>query len=281
MSLRVVIHNVGHGQAIHIFTPNGKTIVIDLGSSSSFSPLNWLRESYSTIDYLMITHPHGDHIDEFLLLDELDFNIGQLWRPKWLAKDSVYGQNQTEYSDKLDAYFELSSRSSTSVGLDENVQNPSVNGGVTIKVFNSMDCGQSNINNHSGVMFLEYANSAIMIAGDNEPPSWNELLQQPDFVQAIEKTDIFMASHHGRESGYCSDLFTKKPRLCVVSDGCVQKTDATARYSQHALGWSVNHRDGSEMTKRNCVTTRSDGAIDIRIGRSESAQKPYLAVTVD
>jgi beta-lactamase superfamily II metal-dependent hydrolase len=57
MTLRIVIHNVGHGQAIHAFTPAGETIVIDLGCSSNFSPLEWLSQSTKTIDKLIISHP--------------------------------------------------------------------------------------------------------------------------------------------------------------------------------------------------------------------------------
>ena len=41
----------------------------------------------------------------------------------------------------------------------------------------------------------------------------------------MNSANIFMASHHGRESGYCADIFEKKPNLCVVSDGRVQDTE--------------------------------------------------------
>ena len=66
MTLRIYIHNVGHGHAVHAITPNGQHIVVDLGCSDSFSPLEWLKRSTGTIDSLMITHPHGDHIMKFL-----------------------------------------------------------------------------------------------------------------------------------------------------------------------------------------------------------------------
>ena len=68
---------------------------------------------------------------------------------------------------------------------------PENNGGANIEIFASDTCGQSNINNHSGVTFVEYANSTIMIPGDNEPPSWRELLKQTLFASAMAKTNIF------------------------------------------------------------------------------------------
>lgn len=281
MTLRVLIHDVGHGQAVHVFTPNGKVIVIDLGCRANFSPLSWLRESRSEIDYLVITHPHGDHIDEMLLVNELGFHVKQIWRPKWLDQDTVYGQNQSSYTEKLDAYFEMSNRYSASVPAETDVAGPENNGGVIIRVFASSACGQSNINNHSGVVYIEHAGSGIMIPGDNEPPSWRDLLTQPEFVAALSKTDIFMASHHGRESGYCGDLFTQKPKLCVVSDGRVKDTDVRARYSHHALGWRVNSRSNKAQAERSCVTTRDDGYVDVEAGFQSDNAKRFLSVKIN
>src|SRR5690606_20570350 len=95
--LRAIYHNVGHGQAIHIFGPRGDVIVIDLGSSRDFSPLTWLRGETDTIDYLIVTHPHGDHIEEMPLISKLGFKVRQFWRPKWLSEQDVYKQNQSSY----------------------------------------------------------------------------------------------------------------------------------------------------------------------------------------
>lgn len=281
MTLRVLVHDVGHGQAVHVFTPNGKAIVIDLGCRANFSPLGWLREGRSEIDYLIITHPHGDHIDEMLLVNELGFHVRQIWRPKWLDEETVYSQNQYNYTEKLDAYFEMSNRYSAPVLPETDVAGSANNGGVIIDVFASSACGTSNINNHSGVVYIEYAGSGIMISGDNEPPSWRELLTQPGFVAALSKTDIFMASHHGRESGYCRDIFSKKPKLCVVSDGRVQDTDVRARYSGHALGWLVNSRSGKPQVERSCVTTRDDGFIDIEAGFHSNNTRRFLSVKIN
>lgn len=108
MTLRISIYDVGHGHAIHAFTPNGQSIVIDLGCSENFSPLEWLRRKTDTIDSLMITHPHGDHIDEILELERLGFNVRQIWRPNWLSEKDVRNGNQSSYAEKLDCYFDMS-----------------------------------------------------------------------------------------------------------------------------------------------------------------------------
>jgi len=283
-ALKIIIHDVGHGQAVHAFTPDGKVMVIDLGTSADFSPMEWLGAQTKTIDSLVITHPHGDHIDEMLLINKLGLKVRQLWRPKWLPKQDVYAANQATFQDKLDTYFDLSDRYTHPVQPGELVGDPKVTGGVTIKQFASRNCGTSNINNHSGVVVFEYLGVRIVIPGDNEPPSWKELLKKPDFVSMVSNAHVFMASHHGRQSGYCSELFAalsdESPRLCVISDARAQDTDATQRYSYHAEGWSVNSRSSPESREaRYCLTTRSHGAVEIEVGTNSSAT--YLSVTTD
>lgn len=284
MTLRILLHNVGHGQAVHAFTPGGHVVVIDLGCSDAFSPLEWLRGHTATIDNLVITHPHGDHIDEILNLAAHGFLVRQLWHPKWLPADVVRAANQVTYAAKVNRYLEMSGVFSHPIPAGELVGNPAVTGGVSITKYAASACGPSNINNHSGVVVFDYLGIKVVIPGDNEPPSWRELLKNPQFVSSAKGADVFMASHHGRESGYCADLFhdiqgIKKPRLCAISDGRVQDTDATTRYSYHARGWPVHSCSGHPSGERCCVTTRSDGYVEIKIGRGSSDGKTFLSVT--
>ena len=281
MTLRILIHNVGHGQSVHAFSPAGEVVVIDLGCSESFSPLEWLRRQTSTIDSLIITHPHGDHIDEMLKLEELGFSVRQLWRPNWLAKEDVYRQNQTSFGSKLDAYYKFSDMYNSPILDEELVGNPTVSGGMSMAKFASRNCGVSNINNHSGVVVFSYCESKVIIPGDNEPPSWALLQEQEHFQSTVINADIFMASHHGRKSGYNSELFQLfKPSLCVISDSRVQDTDAADRYSHHAKGWKVHRRGDGESEKRYCITTRNDGFVDIQIGKNFDGNN-FLSVTID
>lgn len=278
MSLKIFIHNVGHGHAVHAITPNGQSIVIDLGRSVDFSPLTWLRKETDTIDSLIITHPHGDHIDEITKLEE--FNVRQIWRPKWLPEDEVRKANQSSYSEKLDYYFDISNNKFTQPIKEENlIGNPAVSAGVKMTKHVSRDCGTSNINNHSGVVVFEYCGVKLVIPGDNEPQSWKSLLGQQDFLNAVDGAHLYLSSHHGRESGYYSGLFNIiKPKLCVVSDGRVQDTDATSRYSQHAVGWSVSSKSTGQSKDRNCLTTRTDGYIEVEIGENDNG-RPFMSVS--
>lgn len=127
-------------------------------------------------------------------------------------------------------------------------------------------------------MVFECHGLKVVIPGDNESASWDALLKNDDFVDAVTGADIFMASHHGRESGFSSDLLKiVKPRLSVISDGRVLGTDASQRYYHYSSGWDVHSRSGAVSEKRYCATTRSDRSIDINIGKNSDNR--FLSVT--
>jgi Cft2 family RNA processing exonuclease len=65
--LKINFYNVEHGSCTHIITPNGKHILIDIGSKTDSSLAAYIKRKYfsyfsNSIDELIITHPHEDHI---------------------------------------------------------------------------------------------------------------------------------------------------------------------------------------------------------------------------
>ena len=92
-----------------------------------------------------------------------------------------------------------------------------------------------------------------------EIEGWKELLKNPLFVSHLSRVNFFIASHHGRESGYCNDIFEHcKPELVIISDESIQYETQNTDYTTHATG--VRWTDGS---KRYVLTTRHDGMITI------------------
>ena len=112
---------------------------------------------------------------------------------------------------------------------------------------------------------VSYQGVKILLPGDNEEFSWDELLCDRKFVEAIRGTHILVAPHHGRRSGFHGPLFECiEPKLTIIPDGRVVDTSATSRYSAVTEGWTVQRRSGGQE-KSYCVTTRKDGAIDTEI----------------
>ena len=92
--------------------------------------------------------------------------------------------------------------------------------------------------------------------------STEALQRNPQVRGFLNRVNVFVASHHGRENGYCREVFDYcKPSLIVMSDGAVQyDTQLMANtYGEHAYGEWFNTASGQE--RRKVVTTRNDGSI--------------------
>ena len=281
MTLRFITWNVQHGSAAYISTPNNKRIAIDLGAGE-FSPLQHLMTSgINQIDEVIITHPHLDHIDDILNFDLLNPRL--LVRPRHLTEDEIWAGNRnasTEVRNKIAKYYEINNRFTGQVEPGANPETPTNNGGVTIERFQPSKCATGNLNNHSVVTIISYGSVKILSPGDNEACSWEELLETPGFKETIVGTNILVAAHHGRESGFHGDLFKYfTPLITIVSDGRAQDTNASSRYSAVSKGWDVKRRAGGRE-KRYCLTTRTDGHIEIEVSVEQNGQTT-LEVIVD
>lgn len=271
MALRATFWDVQHGSATWLRMPNGEDIVIDLGTGSlhngqvTFSPLDWMRRNYGVtrLDALVITHPHKDHIDDIVNAARLRPRV--LKRPKLAAGEIRQGNPKDKDSPELAGYLELDRRYSapaTSTPLSNSRED-----GASIRHFVPTKCPPENLNNRSIVTVVDYANSKLLIPGDNEKPSWNELLERHDFVEAIRGTDVLLAAHHGREAGYCAELFDViRPSLTIISDGPAP-TSATGKYKAVTRGWKTFYRRGGSE-RRFCLTTRRDNDVVIELGRN-------------
>jgi len=283
--LTCVFWDVQHGSAAYINTPANEHLVIDLGVGSyqqmnlQFSPLLHLKHRYGVqqLDGVVITHPHRDHLDDIGNFSELSPRV--LMRPKHLSAADVLGGNRPQDSPIIQQYLDISATYNRPVSPGENPFRPPP-GGHTITYFTPTSCSRSNLNNHSVVTVVTHADSKLLLPGDNEPPSWEELLAKPDFVEAIRGTDILLAPHHGRDSGFCPALFNYiSPYLTVISDGRFCDTSATDRYGRVTRGWKVYHRRSGAIEQRKCLTTRNDGVIIVKCYRQGTT--PYLSITID
>lgn len=288
--VKIIFWDVQHGHSTYIKTPNGRHIVIDLGTgdysgnNSTFSPLQHLRNRHGVqqLDYVTITHPHLDHIDDILNFDLLSPKV--LIRPNQLTNTEVMqGVQQKDYS-KFKKYCEINNRYNQPISQDSinNTENPDNWGGMKISIFAPMECRHDNFNNHSIITIIEYAEIKVVIPGDNEKESFDELFQKysSSFKNAIKDADILLAPHHGRESGYYLDFINLvNPRLTIVSDGRFCDTSANAKYSAKSRGWTVHRRSGTSQDRK-CLTTNSDGTVYVNFG-FQNYNSRFLSVTIN
>lgn len=121
------------------------------------------------------------------------------------------------------------------------------------------------INNLSLVTFAKYMGWTFIFPGDIEEEGWHKLMENESFRNWLSGVSVFVASHHGREAGFCNDVFQLcQPLLTIVSDKNVTDTDFAGRYYQVSRGLNVVD-DLGQITNRSVMTTRSDGAILVEI----------------
>lgn len=73
MGMRIIIFDVDHGFCAFVRTPTRRSILIDCGCKTSFSPIVYLVEKEMrhcvsegdfTFTNFILTHPHGDHLQD-------------------------------------------------------------------------------------------------------------------------------------------------------------------------------------------------------------------------
>lgn len=284
--VELVFWDVQHGHAAYIKSPNNRHIAIDLGTGDysgknlEFSPLKHLKYKYGVnqLDYVVITHPHLDHIDDILNFDLLSPKV--FCRPRHLTNAEVMKGVREQDKEKFAKYCEINDRYVTNIDGGPNDPTIASNyGNMAISVFHSTSCPHDNFNNHSVLTVIEFANLKVVISGDNEKGSYEELLINEEFKKAIKDSDILLAPHHGRDSGFNLDFINLvNPRLTVVSDGRFCDTSANGRYSAKSRGWKVHKSDGTS-SERKCLTTNSDGEVYIHFGYNEKNER-YLSVNI-
>lgn len=272
-NLEMIVWDVQHGNAIYVKTPNNKHLVFDLGigdysgHNQFFSPLAMLWNNFFIrhLDFVMITHPHLDHIDDIMNLTS--FNPSVFARPSYLTRQDVMQNIREQDRPKFEKYFQFSEGYTTDItGTYRDTSNANNYGGVSFQFFSTPTLPKNNLNNHSIITVLQYLGGKIIIPGDNECASLNLLMEQEIFKNAIKDCDILIAPHHGRESA-CHAEFLKhaNPSVSIISDGSVCDTSANSRYSAGSRGWTVYKRGTSIGSNRRLLTTNSDGEVYVTI----------------
>jgi len=286
--IEMVFWDVQHGNATYIKTPNGRHIIFDLGTGDysgknfTFSPLMHLRRNYNVnqIDYLVITHPQLDHINDILNIGY--FSPKVFHRPRQLTNEEVMKGVREQDKAKFQKYCYLNSTYTGDLtgGLDD-PDNAENYGGMKMIFFNPSSCPHENFNNHSIITVIEYAGIKIVIPGDNEACSFEELMQRPAFKTTIENSHILLAPHHGRQSGYNNDFMSLvDPFISIISDGAKVDTSANDRYSKKSQGWTVFKGNGTSEPRK-CLTTNSDGEVFVSFGFSTDPNyKNFLNIRI-
>lgn len=257
------------GLAVHIEAPNGKYIVIDLGAKPGVSPLKSLR--WENVGYMVITHPHLDHFSD---IDNISYaRPAVLWRCKTFTREELLSEATQYNKNKVTKYCDFVEGYNGTLTNEHDPYTEAPFGGLTATVFQTSLCNKSNKNNFSAIVVLQLGNAKIVVCGDNEKESFENLMRNPNFKKAVQNSWVLVAPHHGRESGFCKEFVELvNPDITIVSDASQVDTTASSRYSSYSKGYDVYNALTNESKKRHCLTTRADGNIEVLFGECDNAQ---------
>jgi len=237
--LKIHFIDIGQGDSSLIITPNKKTILIDTGTKSSSNILiEYLkRQGVDTIDVLVSTHPHSDHIGG--AVDIMDnFKVNQVLDSGFVHTSKTY-ENYLEKIDEKDIPFSVV-KSGDTFNLD----------GLNVKILNPLE-PKEDANNSSIVMRVEYGDFSCLFTGDIEEKSEIEIINNNHFIQSV----VLKVAHHGSDTS-SSQIFLEKvmPDVSIIEVG---KDNPYGHPSKRVL-------DRLNIIKTEVFRTDLDGTIIIK-----------------
>lgn len=195
--------DVGQGDSIFIEFPNDKTMLIDSGEVNKGEVVTSYVGSlgYSKIDYLVLTHPHTDHIGG--AYDVINnFSIGEIYMPKVSSNSKTYYNLLSIIKDKG-----MSIKSAREgVVIDNNEE-------LNIEILSPVKNEYSDLNNYSIVIKITYLDNSFLFMGDAET------LVEEEITSDVN-VDVIKVGHHGSSSSSSLDFVKRvSPKYAIISVG--------------------------------------------------------------
>ena len=240
--LEVHFVDVGQGAAQVIIAPNNKVMVVDGGNNDDEDDMvAYLKElGVSKVDVLIGTHPDADHIGGIDAVIDA-FDIGKIYMPK------VQRDTQT-FEDVLLSIQNKGLKVTTAKAGIELDLDPTMD----IKMISPIDETDSDANELSAVVRIQYGEQSFLLTGDIGVPAEEKLIQSGENLQST----VLLVGHHG-SGGSSSEAFIEavQPKDAVIQVGKNSYGHPTAdvldRFSEHNVNIYRNDTDGTIVFKTN------------------------------
>jgi len=204
--LEVHFIDVGQADSILVLTPDNKAMLIDAGNNGDGNTVvSYLKaKNISTIDVLVGTHPHEDHIGGLDTVIKA-FDVKSVYMPKVSSNTKTFEDVLTAINDK--GLKVKTAKAGTSISLGS---------GIKTEIIAPNNDKYEDLNNYSAVIKLTYGSTAFLFMGDAEEKSEKEILNSGFNVKA----DVLKVGHHGSETSTSKEFLNAvSPDYAIISAG--------------------------------------------------------------
>lgn len=249
---KIISHyiDVGQGDASFIEFPNGEVMLIDAGiASSSEKIIEYIQSlGYNQIDYVIVTHPHADHIGGMAEVIKA-FDIGTIYMPKAVSTSKTYENLLETIKDK--GLSIKTGKAGVNVLQEENL---------TIEMLAPNQDKYSSLNNYSIVLKITYGNTSFLYTGDAEELSEKE-------ITGNVEADVLKVGHHGSDTSSSEEFLEKvNPKYAIISVGEDNSYGHPASNTIEKLEKYTNHIYRTDLN--GTIVVASDGVnIEVKTER--------------
>lgn len=254
--LKTSVLNVGQADAA-LIQYKGKNMLIDTGDVDSRDELvqELKNRNVKTLDIVLITHPHGDHMGGMAALFKA-FSIKQIYDNGQAANTAMYRNYLKNIKAKQIPYKTLKKGDTITLGDDVKFEVLSPDKPFTKE--NTQGVSESGLTNDNSIVCkMTYGKFTMLFTGDAQKEVEDVLLQ--NYKGDALKADVLKVGHHGSKTS-SSQAFVKavSPHMATISCGVNNQYKFPHKPTMDTL--EKYQVDVYRTDKNGTITITSDGS---------------------